>query len=181
MKNKQTFHIQPGNPQPDFEKDFAGDSLSELFPLMFRENEESAYLFWNGIPIRFHYAYELYKNIEGLLNLCNALANQDEGNIEILLVTEQFFMEWKGRWGNDEIEIRAKFSSVRSSFDQYAKCLNALGTIRVSQVDFLEEWNRLFKQVHELLSGQKVENHVLVPLQETIIMVEHFTTKMMKA
>ena len=159
---KNPFTIQCGHPTIKDVEAVQFDTLSDVFPYLFHENEESAYIFWNEIPIRMHYTYELYKNIDDIIGLCWLLQKEVSGAMEASFMQDQLIMKWEVRWKNSEVEIVGDFLGRTPSYDSYAKALNENSIIRMPLASFLSEWKALLMQLTKAIqtSGITIEDGI---------------------
>lgn len=143
---KSSFYIQGGHIAPLHipQKEF--NSISEVFPTLFSERDESAYLFWSEVPIRFHYTYEFYANFDALIELCGKLMDQGEGSSEWILLTDDLIGDLQFDWNAGQLKITGKWK-MRKSDSIYAEVLNKKAVINTTTTDFLNEWTILFMQI----------------------------------
>lgn len=151
------FLIQLGHPKINSLERKEFENLAEVFRFLFRENEESAYLFWYDIPIRFHYTYELYANINELVSILWLLYSREQGGNKCLFSTDTLFIEWEVRWQGDDLQIKSNFTSRRDAYHHYAAVLNQNQVLECSKKDFLAEWNTLILQLVKSLDAAGVE------------------------
>lgn len=128
------------------------DRIAEVFPKLFWENQEAAYLFWNSIPVRFHYRYELFANFNEILAVCWMMQKQESGSTKASLRTDYFVFDWLFRWQGDQLEMSAKFMARKKCYDAYANALNKVSDIFLSKEEFLNEWSTLFQQIFRCLT-----------------------------
>ena len=150
------FLLQLGHPKINSLEQKEFESLSEVFRFLFRENEESAYLFWHDIPIRWHYTYEMYVNFNEWVSILWLLFSKEEGANKCLFTTDTLFMEWEVRWNADDLQIESTFTSKRNAYHDYAAALNEHPVIECSKKAFLAEWNTLILQLNKSLDAADV-------------------------
>ena len=143
---KPTFYIQPGHVTVQRVKVNDATTFREIFPLIFRENDESAFIFWKEIPIRFHYTFECFANLDRLITVMNAMLDTEQGNEQFTFVTDALVGNWSLSWKNDELTIQAHWMGNKD-YDQYANTLNEAGDIIVPIKTFCAEWKLLLVQV----------------------------------
>lgn len=156
---KEQFYIQIGHVKPKHSSRISVEKLKEVFPLIFSENGESAYIFWKQIPIRFHYTYELYANFDIILGWLEQLYNQTEGQHKLTLLTDIFIIELNSKWANNQLKIESNWLA-KETHKNYALVINNKGSI-ITYVDtFLGEWKPLLLQIVKGIevSGIKISN-----------------------
>lgn len=152
----QPFTIQCGHPTIREVKPREFKTLADLFPYLFSENEESAYLFWFGTPIRLHYTYELYQNINEISGLCWLLQKEDSGELTASFMLEQLIMDWHITWSNGNVQIKSEFTSRMHSYDVYAQFLNKKQELTMPLEDFLAEWKTLLMQLSKAIKASRM-------------------------
>lgn len=151
------FLLQLGHPKINAldQKEFP--NVAEAFRFLFRENEESAYLFWHDIPIRWHYTYEMYVNFNEWVSILWLLFSKEEGANKCLFTTDTLFIEWEVRWQAEELQIKSQFTSKRNAYHDYAAVLNQYPSLKCSKQAFLAEWNSLILQMTKSLDAADIE------------------------
>lgn len=152
----QPLTIQCGHPNIRKVKAREFKTLSEVFPYLFCENEESAYIFWHGTPIRLHYTYELYENINEISGFCWLLQKDDQGELTASFMLEQLIMNWHFTWENNTIRIKSEFQSRMHSYDVYADFLNKKQELTMPLDAFLAEWKVLLMQLGKAIKTSRV-------------------------
>lgn len=149
------FLIQLGHPKinPIPEQEF--QTLSELFLKLFKSPEESIYIFWNQIPIRFRYREDLFSSFNDMLALVWMLQKEEKGETKLRIQNQLMDVGVKCAWNLDELTIRAKFHSFEYLYEPYANALNQSNNIEVSKAFFLSEWKTLFHQILVSLEASK--------------------------
>jgi len=119
------------------------DVLLELF----RENEESSYLFWNNIPIALRYSIDLFANFDSILAMTWLLGRDEKGCTVVQFTNQLLKAEWTIQWHQDECSINGSFEAHEDLYASYANALNESGKLEVSKNAFLAEWNTLLHQI----------------------------------
>jgi len=130
--------------------------LTDFLSIIFNENGESSYLFWNQIPIRFHYTYELYANFDDLLIWWEKLAFESGGHYDWTMETDLFLADIQSEWKNGQLKIKSHWTEKRSH-ESLAKKLNEKNKIEMSVMDFLREWKMLMLQILNAVENSGVE------------------------
>lgn len=140
------FTLQLGHPKinPLPPTEFA--SVRDAFLDLFREEEESVYVFWQEIPLQFRYREDLYHSIDDILAM-NWLLGELQGETIVTLSNRLLTMTWKLYWLGDRLEIDAAFEARESLYEAYAESLNKVGQAELSKQEFQQEWNTLLKQI----------------------------------
>lgn len=161
------FYIQPGYVKSVYSGKNEVETFREVFPAIFSENEESAYIFWKQIPIRFHYTYECYANIDTLLNWFEMLSNKSSGSHDLVLQTDVFIVELHTKWADDRLKIEPLWR-VKTSHQLLADRLNELGAVVTKVKDFLGEWKLILVQLVRAVERSKIT--ITLPAEREKIM-----------
>lgn len=156
-KHQCPFYIQLGHPVANVDAhEFL--TIGSVFPSVFNENSESALIFWHHIPIRFHYTYELFWNIEGLLSAISELQKKDQGIHEMNLQTELLIGKIGLTWQEDNLKIESHWTG-KSEYGPLADTLNNRGDILMLRSQFISEWHGLLQQAMNVLNEVQLENN----------------------
>lgn len=147
---KSSFTIQAGHPTALYLKQQHFEKAADIFPKLFGENDEAAFLFWCKIPIRFAYTYEWYANFNDLLIWFERMLVREKGDYEFVLTTDVFLTNIKARWEEGMLTIESDWTAKRS-LQKMADLLNQKGTIRLNLQDFLKEWKILWMQIEKAI------------------------------
>lgn len=142
----EQFYVQLGHVNAKNAHGQTVERLAEVFPLVFSEDEESAFLFWKQIPIRFHYTYELYANIDTLLIWFEKMMDQSNGAHNCTLLTDVYIIEVSAKWDASYLKIETNWM-VMKHHQKMADLLNEKGALVTSVQGFLSEWKPLIVQV----------------------------------
>lgn len=132
------------------------DKIMQVFPKLFWENQEAAYLFWNNVPIRFHYRYELFANFDEVLAVCWMMQKEESGSTKATIQTDYFIFDWVFRWQGEKLEMSARFTARRKCYAAYASALNNAPDIFITKEEFLNEWSTLFQQIFKCFTNSGV-------------------------
>lgn len=174
---KTSFVIQAGHPRalPAPKKTYP--SLAEVFIDLFSENDESAWLFWNQIPVRFHYTYELYSNVEDLIILLEKLAFEPQGKHEWIWLTDVFITTVQAEWKYPNLVLTSNWK-VKRSHQAMADLLNKKNKINTTTQGFLGEWKIILYQIintlkkAEIVLSDEAEKNKILRLKKIINTIE---------
>jgi hypothetical protein len=121
--------------------------VADAFEYLFRPEEESAYLFWHGIPVRIRYRQDLPVCFDNILAMTWLLGRDEAGASFVDLETHIVSARLELRWRNDDCHIRAAFKERRDSHQLYAEALNRHPELHMSKAGFLREWRTLLHQI----------------------------------
>ncbi len=152
LEQKNSFYIQLGHPVANIPEEEVFRDIRSVFPEVFSENSESAYLFWQQIPIRFHYTYELYWNLEALVDLFIAMQSDNSGSYHLFIQTEILIGEWNVDWQNDSVKLRSKWTG-KDMYSPLAELLNKKAPLLLHKQVFLEEWKGILQQSSNVLGA----------------------------
>ncbi len=141
------FTIQLGHPKITAQHYPEFSEVKEAFLSLFREEEESVYLFWNEIPVQFRYRLDLFANIDDIIALNWFLQQETKGRTCVKFSNQLLQMQWELFWDQDELTIKGHFSAHEALYKAYADALNRSNEMTVSKQDFLQEWKTLLHQV----------------------------------
>lgn len=168
MKTAQPFIIQPGHVKMLKGQAATGDSFRDLFPKMFSEYDESMYIFWKGIPIRFHYTFDCFASMGNCINLLHTIATEEYGNETFYFVTNVLSARWQVKWNTSNITIESHWQG-KTGFKNYADRINAAREIKMSREAFLAEWKLPLIQVLNMIdaaNGRNINDSIETKVQQ---------------
>jgi hypothetical protein len=142
-----SFVIQAGHVTPLFIRQKQVKTLSSAFSVLFSENDESAWLFWNEIPVRFRYKYEFAANWDKIIEWLRKLKAEKSGEYQVTLVTELFSLAIRSSWKNGMLQLVGEWTAKKDSSARMADALNKKNEITLTVNDFIQEWKTLLHQV----------------------------------
>lgn len=163
---KPLFYIQPGHIHVQHVSLNIDCAFRDVFPKLFSENSESAYIFWKEIPIRFHYTFECFANLDRLIVLMNKIIDNKQGTEQFTFLTDTLVGNWTLDWSKDSLSIQSNWIG-NQGFSEYADALNRAGSISMPIDAFIAEWKLLLVQVLNSLdtvSAAKLNENI----QETV-------------
>lgn len=143
----EQFSIQLGHPRinprpfPEFK------TVRDVFPQLFRPEEESSYLFWGEIPIRLRYREEFFHNFDSILALVWLIQRDEKGATKARLLTQLVTIDWEVRWQGSKVTISSTFTPVDDLYEPYAQALNRFPVLSMEKLAFLGEWRTLLHQI----------------------------------
>ncbi|RZS92497.1 hypothetical protein [Aquimarina brevivitae] len=148
--------LQLGHPKIIDHGQIEIEKVNDAFLKLFHTNEESCFLFWDGIPIRFRYREDFYHCFNEILAMCWMLEKEKEGKTKATLTNQVMKITLKLFWKDDRLEIDALFEAHEELYSKYVEVLNTKNSITISKQSFLFEWNTLLKQFIEVLQQGEV-------------------------
>jgi hypothetical protein len=142
----QQFYVQLGHVKAKNAQGQTVERFADAFPIVFSENEESAFLFWKNIPIRFHYTYELYANIDTLIIWFEKMMSQTAGEYSCTLLTDVYILQIDAAWDAQNLKIHSNWM-VMKHHQKMADLLNQKGALVTTVDGFLAEWKPLLVQI----------------------------------
>ena len=149
------FLIQLGHPKINTIPEQEFQSLAEFFLKLFKSPEESIYIFWNQIPLRFRYREDLFSSFNDMLALVWLLQKEEKGETKFQFHNQVMDIGFNCAWSHDELTIHAKFQPFEYLYEPYANTLNNSNSIQLSKAHFLNEWKTLFHQILVSLEDSK--------------------------
>ena len=142
--------IQLGHPKIINTEQIELKKVTDAFFKLFHTYEESCFLFWDGIPIRFRYKEDFYQSFNEILAMCWLLEREREGKTKAVLINQILTINLQLFWKNDKLTIIAEFEAHEELYLNYTKKLNKKSKTRISKQLFLYEWNTLLRQFLEV-------------------------------
>lgn len=156
-KGNESFFIQPGHVRVKKNQLSKEDDFRDIFPAMFSENDESMYLFWHQIPIRFHYTFDCFASLGNIIDTLELIAENSVGNTQLIFLTETVSGQWSLSW-KDEIVTIDSIWTGREEVKLYAEALNSAGKVEMKIESFLAEWKLPLIQVLNAIDTGKGRN-----------------------
>ncbi len=149
-----SFAIQVGNPLVD--RSIAGifQDLSDVVQEAFHWPTEDAILYWNRIPVRISYKYDLYVMMDDILPTLGEVLNTEEGSSYVRWASNTFDGAWDIQWRQGCITVVAKWNKIVGG---YEKVLQDQPQIEVTVDEFLAEWRGLLGKVLEAVDREGVD------------------------
>jgi len=141
------FTLQLGHPKITAQHFPEFSEVKQVFLSLFREEEESVYLFWNEIPLQFRYRQDLFANIDNIIALNWYLQQETTGKTSVKFSNQLLEMQWELYWTQGELIVKGHFHAHEELYQAYADALNASNEMTVSKQDFLQEWKTLLHQI----------------------------------
>lgn len=149
------FTLQLGHPKITAQHFPEFSAVKQVFLSLFREEEESVYLFWNEIPIQLRYRRDLSKNIDEMIALNWYLQQEDIGKTSVTLSNLLTEIRLELYWEFDQLTIKGQFTPHDNAYTSYTDVLNAYNEMTLSKQSFLQEWKTL---LHQILVAFKAGN-----------------------
>ena len=152
----QQFYVQLGHVKAKNAQGQVVERFADAFPIVFSEDEESAFLFWKQIPIRFHYTYELYANIDTLIAWFEKMMSETAGEYSCTLLTDVYIVSIDAHWDAQNLKINSKWM-VKKHHQKMADLLNQKGPLVTTVDGFLAEWKPLLVQIVRGLDASGID------------------------
>ena len=149
------FTIQLGHPKIMNIPEQEFEAIKDVFLSLFESQEESMFLFWNQIPIRFRYKEDLHWSFNDMLALAWMLQKERKGETKARFQNQLLTITLTCIWNDDDLSIQAHFEPFEHLYEPYAAALNQSNTLNLSKTQFLGEWKTLFHQVLVSLEASK--------------------------
>ena len=174
------FNIQLGHPKINTIPKQEFETVREVFLRLFTSPEESIFIFWNQIPLRFRYREDLYASFNDMLALVWLLQKEKKGETTAKFQNQLLTVSLTCVWNQDDLSIQARFESFEYLYEPYGAALNNSSEIHLSKAAFLSEWKTLLHQIVVSLEASKciikdgVERRRLELLQLTEKSIENY-------
>lgn len=120
--------------------------VRDVFLKLFHPLEESIYLFWNGIPIRFRYREDMYHSFDEILAMTWLVQKENSGRTKAVLTAQLLKAELRISWKEDLVDIETTFTPFEELYKSYTDTLNTQNRISMSRHQFLAEWKMILHQ-----------------------------------
>ena len=151
------FKVQLGHPKI-IQGSFAEfERVADVFAQLFRKEEESIYLFWNSIPLRFRYQQDLKKNFDNILAMVWLVEKEDEGATQLKLDNQILEIKLELRWRGDRLEVQPGFAEKSNIYTSYCQRLNRDSSLQLSRKGFIREWHTLIHQMVVSLEAGNIQ------------------------
>lgn len=144
------FVIQACTPALDEAAGREFEDLADAIQGLFVMETEDAILFWNWVPIRISYKYDLSVMIDDLLPLLSAMIGTEAGRKEVEWGSNTFRATWAVEWGAGQVRIVGQWDSVAGA---YEALLNSRATVEIDRDVFLHEWKMPLRRIVEALGA----------------------------
>ncbi|MEO1614977.1 MAG: hypothetical protein AAFV88_03955 [Planctomycetota bacterium] len=124
---------------------------------IFRNEEESAYVFWAQIPVQLTYQRSLYECIDQVVAMAFVVHSNEEGATLVELQNQILDIRWELHWDRDELVIKSLFSARDDLYAPYAETLNRHAQLRMPRAVFLSEWHTLLHQIVVAIREANIE------------------------
>ena len=141
------FTLQLGHPKITAQHFPEFSAVKQVFLSLFREEEESVYLFWNEIPIQLRYRQDLAINIDEIIAMNWLLQKEPSGKASATFSNQLIEFKLELYWKEDELTLHSNFTAHEDLYIPYANSLNTAGTLTLSKQAFLHEWKTLLHQI----------------------------------
>ena len=128
--------IQLGHPKIINTEQIELKKVTDAFFKLFHTYEESCFLFWDGIPIRFRYKEDFYQSFNEILAMCWLLEREREGKTKATLINQILAINLQLFWKDDRLTIIAEFEAQEELYLSYTKELNKKRKTSISKQFF---------------------------------------------
>ncbi|GGQ25365.1 hypothetical protein BKA00_002486 [Actinomadura coerulea] len=136
------FRLQTGNPET-LEVGSAED-MADATGQMYLMETEDAILFWNRVPVRLAYRYDIPALIDDLVPLLEEVQSPEFSQAQIHWGSDTFSTEWTIARDGDFLRIDSRWDSVHGS---YEFLLNERSQLAVRIDSFVAEWLKVLRRI----------------------------------
>ncbi|MEV0663980.1 hypothetical protein ACIBI3_16055 [Actinomadura luteofluorescens] len=136
------FWLQTGSPetlQLESAEDMA-DATEQMYPM----GTEDAILFWNRVPVRLDYRYDIPVLLDDLVPLLEEVQNPEFSQTKVHWGSDTFSTEWNIARNEDSLRIDSRWDSVHGS---YEFLLNERSQLTVRIDSFVAEWLKVLRRI----------------------------------
>ncbi|WP_149261306.1 hypothetical protein [Actinomadura sp. K4S16] len=137
-----SFWLQVGSPET-LEVASAADmahATAQMYPM----NTEDAILFWNRVPVRLEYRYDIPVLLDDLVPLLEEVQDPEISQTEVYWGSDTFSADWNIARDGDSLRINSRWDSVHGS---YEPLLNERSQLTVSIDSFVAEWLKVLRRI----------------------------------
>ncbi|WP_258940538.1 hypothetical protein [Actinomadura luteofluorescens] len=120
---------------------------------MYSEDTDDAILFWNRVPVRLEYCYDIPDLLDNLVPLLEELQNPEFSQTEVYWGSDTFSAEWNIVRDGDSLRIDSRWDSVHGS---YESLLNDRSQLTVRIDSFVAEWLKVLRRITSDLAARHV-------------------------
>ncbi|MGK5628041.1 hypothetical protein [Streptomyces sp. URMC 123] len=146
-----SFWLQSGNPET-LEVGSAAD-MADATGQMYPMGAEDAILFWNRVPVRLEYRYDIPVLLDDLVPLLEEVQNPAFSHTQVHWGSDTFSAEWDLARDGDGLRIDSRWESVHGG---YEFLLNDRSRLTVGIVSFVSEWLKVLRRITSDLSVCRV-------------------------
>ena len=152
------FQLQAGYPKISKTDLNSACCMEEMFTLLYPEEDESFYVMWCDIPIRFRYRHELAKNFNEILTMLWTLNAESNGKLSVQIKNQLLTANLKIEWYDDSFILHPRFSTDISEYRKYVESLNRCQRVEFEKNQYLAEWHTLIHQVALSVNAANTEH-----------------------
>ncbi|GAA4325937.1 hypothetical protein BJY14_006153 [Actinomadura luteofluorescens] len=145
------FWLQTANPET-LEVASAADmahATAQMYPM----DTEAAILFWNRVPVRLEYRYDIPVLLDDLVPLLEEVQDPEVPQTEVYWASDTFSAEWNVARDGDSLRIVSRWESVHGS---YESLLNDRSQLTVRIDSFVAEWLKVLRRITSDLAARHV-------------------------
>ena len=95
------------------------DTVKSVFLRLFIEKDESFYIFWNDIPLRFRYREDLYQDFDDIMSFIWLIHKKEKGETTATFVNQLIEAQVNAYWNEDELKMAGHFSAHETLYQQF--------------------------------------------------------------
>ncbi len=136
------FRLQAGNPEAL--KVGPADDMADAAGQMYPMETEDAILFWNRVPVRLEYRYDVPVLLDDLIPLLEEVQNPAFSQTQVHWGSDAFSTEWNIVRDGDSLRIDSHWDSIHGS---YEFLLNDRSQLTVGIDSFVSEWLKVLRRI----------------------------------
>ena len=138
------FKIYPGNPvllgNNSLDDDSIGDALQDIFPM----DTDDCIIEFNLYKIHLQWKYDISIIFDDIIILLDHILSNNYTELIIHWPSDTFRTDWVIKKDNSNIYIHSQWGNIIGGNVKY---LNENNKLKVNEVKFLHEWNKILKKV----------------------------------
>ncbi|WP_141578035.1 hypothetical protein [Actinomadura sp. WMMA1423] len=161
-----SFWLQTGNPETL--EVGSGEDMADATGQMYPMGTEDAILFWNRVPVRLEYRYDIPVLLDDLVSLLEEVQSPEFSQTEVYWGSDTFSAEWNIVRDGDSLRIDSRWNGVHGS---YESLLNDRSQLTVRIDSFVAEWLKVLRRITSDLAIRHVrlEDDDIATRAETLL------------
>ncbi|MCU0431383.1 MAG: hypothetical protein MUF42_15575 [Cytophagaceae bacterium] len=151
--DNNSFRIQINNPILINPVNKQYEQISSAIQNIFPMNTEYLIFYWNRIPIRLEYKYDLCVIFDDILYMLKAVTSDLKGQWRVGWGSDSFRGEWKMKWDQNILRINSRWDSI---IGEHVDSLNRANVIELDLTTFICEWKILLNKIIESFDKNEI-------------------------
>jgi hypothetical protein len=147
------FAVQASNPAVVSGPAKGVRSMASAIARIFPGATEEAIMYWNALPVRMNYRYDVSVMIDDVQGMLAKLLSERAGEHRVFWGSQTFMAEWRLGWGDGQLRITSDWKHVAGS---YVDALNATAVLEIGHDNFMWEWKALLDRTLKAIDASGI-------------------------